>query len=94
MFHLSNPTITLNLCDNNYLYTLYFGEMEYLPQVEKLVEVLSFFVTKLPADLVNKDVFEEHMTSVNKIVNECRKTEFTYLQVKFSSLSVKHFPFL
>ena len=56
--------------------------MEYLPQVEKLVEVLSFFMTKLPIDLVNQHVFEKYLTSVNEIISECRKTEFRELDLK------------
>ena len=56
--------------------------MEYLSQVEKLVEVLAFFVTKLPLDLVNKDVFEEYMAAVNEIVYTCQNTGIKDILVK------------
>ena len=56
--------------------------MEYLSQVEKLVEVLAFFVTKLPLDLVNKDVFEEYMAAVNEIVYACQNTGIKDILVK------------
>ena len=42
--------------------------MECLPQIVRLVEVLSFLVEKLPTDLKTKNVYEEYLKVVNKIV--------------------------
>ena len=42
--------------------------MECLPQIVRLVEVLSFLVEKLPTDLKTKIFYEEYLKVVKKIV--------------------------
>ena len=45
--------------------------MDFLPQIVKLMEVLSFFVEKLPSDLKTKDKYEEYLKVVTQIVDGC-----------------------
>ena len=45
--------------------------MEWLPQIVKLMEVLSFLVEKLPSELKTKDKYEEYLKVVTQIVEGC-----------------------
>ena len=45
--------------------------MECLPQIVKLMEVLSFFVEKLPSDLKTKDKYKEYLKVVTQIFDGC-----------------------
>ena len=73
--------------------------MEFLPQIVKLMEVLSFLVEKLPSDLKTKDKYEEYLKVVTQILDGCSddspienitvKEYFIYL---FLELNQKEFP--
>ena len=45
--------------------------MEFLPQIVKLMEVLSFLVEKLPSDLKTKDKYKEYLKVVTQIFDCC-----------------------
>ena len=45
--------------------------MDCLPQIVKLMEVLSFLVEKLPSELKTKDKYEEYLKVVTQIVEGC-----------------------
>ena len=58
----------------------YCRDMEYLSQIEHLLEVLSFFVAKLPTEKSNKDVFVEFMNVVNKIVSDSKEESLEHVK--------------